>query len=252
MSHALHEVESKHANVLALQDEAVKFTLQCLTDMHDARLDHSTFHGKRQQLMGGVASPPRSADESALDDEREATSLQTLDPAKRKEVMDYLLEQLCAYQEQVTPYSVNGDRPLRRPPRPCYSPSPRLTALCVRCPPSQLKELEVHNAWKAHTQHAQLGVQLPPISTHAPGVHASAAVAGHVRALLTTSTLVPAPSVHSCPRSIDHKECPAPFAAFPLRVVVADPCPSLSRVCSCGRRQMRLHSSRETRNMMTE
>ena len=57
MSHALHEVESKHANVLALQDEAVKFTLQCLTDMHDARLDHSTFHGKRQQLMGGVASP---------------------------------------------------------------------------------------------------------------------------------------------------------------------------------------------------
>jgi len=99
---ALQEVESKYAHMLALQDEAVKFTLQCLTDMQQTPM---------------VASMVETGAFAGAQGLSEATpSLETLDVEQREFVMKYLLEQLRAYQEQ-------------------------------------LKELELHHAWKAHTQH---------------------------------------------------------------------------------------------------
>ena len=71
-------------------------------------------------------------DEFGGRDPDEPVSLQTLDPNKREEVMDYILEQLRAYQEQ-------------------------------------LRELELHNAWKQHTaEQPRDGVQLPRIPGAGP------------------------------------------------------------------------------------
>ena len=103
---ALHAVEGRYANVLTLQNEAVKFTLQCLLDMQ---------------------ARPLSDEQSR--DSSEPLSLQTLDLDKREQVMQYILDQLRAYQEQ-------------------------------------LKELQLHNAWKQHNAtlaHDGGGVTLPPI-----------------------------------------------------------------------------------------
>ena len=112
----LQEMEEKHANVLSLQDEAVKFTLQCL-------LDVQAHESSRRYARG---------DEFGGRDPDEPLSLQTLDPNKREEVMDYILEQLRAYQEQ-------------------------------------LRELELHNAWKQHTaEQPRDGVQLPRIPGAGP------------------------------------------------------------------------------------
>ena len=102
--------------MLSLQDEAVKFTLQCL-------LDVQAHESSRRYARG---------DEFGGRDPDEPLSLQTLDPNKREEVMDYILEQLRAYQEQ-------------------------------------LRELELHNAWKQHTaEQPRDGVQLPRIPGAGP------------------------------------------------------------------------------------
>jgi len=124
VTHALQAVEGKYANVLALQDEAVKFTLQCLLDMQLAQppsLEQQPAngrHGLTGDEEGDLLAEPREASE--------LVSLQALDLEKREEVMQYILDQLRAYQEQ-------------------------------------LKELELHHAWKRHTTGAQDGVSLPPI-----------------------------------------------------------------------------------------
>ena len=75
---SLQDVESKHSSVVSLQDEAVKFTMQCLSDMQE--------RGKEEDESLGTGS------------ER---SLQTLDPSQREAVMIYLLDQLRAYQHQL-------------------------------------------------------------------------------------------------------------------------------------------------------
>jgi len=80
----LREAESKHANVLMLQDDATKFTLQCLDDV------------RKRQRATSPASPNEGSDES-----NEPLTLRTLDPSKREAVLSYLLEQLSAYQEQL-------------------------------------------------------------------------------------------------------------------------------------------------------
>jgi len=106
LQHKLHDVESKYASVLSLQDEAVKFTLQCLADMRD-----------RPGAVSGVGAA-RFAE--LTDDDRDGShtfTLQSLDPTRREDVMSYILEQLRAYQEQ-------------------------------------LKELELHSAWRQHTASA--------------------------------------------------------------------------------------------------
>ena len=119
------ELEAKHGHVLQLQDEAVKFTLQCLEDSR----------GQPQPPGGDLLS---AADAAAAN---EASSLATLDASRRETVLAYLLEQLNAYQ-------------------------------------NQLRELELHNAWRHHTSAAQQashvggmgattgagGAKLPPIA----------------------------------------------------------------------------------------
>ena len=111
-----HDLESKHLHMLSLQardatrdratrdratrpparphphprpsppaqDEAVKFTLQCLEDMQEGRLPASG-------VSGSAGSGGRG----------EGASLQSLDPDQRETVMRYLLEQLRAYQHQL-------------------------------------------------------------------------------------------------------------------------------------------------------
>jgi len=101
------QLEAKHAKMLMLQDESVKFTLKCLED-----------------LQGTMPSS------GAM--EREGASLSSLDPSKRLDVMEYLLGQLQAYQHQ-------------------------------------LKELELHEAWKQHTSMAAI---IPPPSSIEPTGHA--------------------------------------------------------------------------------
>ena len=80
---ALAEVQAKHAQLLSLQDDAVKFTLQCLQDMSDEL---------------AAAPVDAFAPEGAL---AEPLSLQTLDPTQREQVLRYLLDQLQAYQQQL-------------------------------------------------------------------------------------------------------------------------------------------------------
>lgn len=106
LQHKLHDVEIKYSNVLSLQDEAVKFTLQCLADMRD-----------RPGAISGMGAARFS---DLTDDDRDGShtfTLQSLDPTRREDVMSYILEQLRAYQEQ-------------------------------------LKELELHSAWRQHTASA--------------------------------------------------------------------------------------------------
>ena len=115
---AQQEADEKHSRMLSLQDEAVKFTLQCLADM--------------QMQMSMPQEPTRQAVDGLVheaDKVSEMQSLQTLDASQREQVLSYLLDQLKAYQHQ-------------------------------------LKELELHNAWRQHTAsvvEGSTGVSLPPI-----------------------------------------------------------------------------------------
>ena len=123
LQNRLHDVETMHANVLSLQDEAVKFTLQCLTDMRTR---------KPNPMPAGMdASDPYPPSDGG-----EGPSLQTLDPNEREAVIRYLLDQLRAYQHQ-------------------------------------LKELELHNAWKQHTAAATGDGSLPPILQNGSAVAGS-------------------------------------------------------------------------------
>jgi len=116
LTRELQAVQSKYAHVLALQDEAVKFTLQCLLDTQAGASVCGEHSANKAAGTGGLAEPPHP------------TSLQALDVNKRAEVMQYILDQLRAYQEQI-------------------------------------KELELHAAWKqctAATAHSD-GTALPPL-----------------------------------------------------------------------------------------
>jgi len=102
ISRELQAVRSKYGNVLALQDEAVKFTLQCLLDMRvQSPLSAQDYENK-----------PGFGDGNHLEPVQPMT-LQMLNVNEREEVMRYILDELRAYQEQV-------------------------------------KELELHAAWKQH------------------------------------------------------------------------------------------------------
>jgi myosin heavy subunit len=111
---SLQEAESKHVGVLSLQDEAVKFTLQCLRDM---------------QVQPPPPDVPTRAADSSADGESSGPSLSTLDPSQREAVLQYLFDQLRAYQHQ-------------------------------------LKELELQHAWKQHASAAggETALSLPPIA----------------------------------------------------------------------------------------
>jgi hypothetical protein len=128
----LAEVEGKYAGALDLQDEAVKFALQCLVDIKERHHAQNVFNDTR---AGRIADVGTSEDQGGGqgDSQADGASLSTLDVSAREEVMTYLLEQLQAYQ-------------------------------------NQLKELELHSAWKQHTaQHSdQIGppLTLPPIAQH--------------------------------------------------------------------------------------
>lgn len=125
----LSEVEGKYAGVLGLQDEAVKFALQCLVDIKERQSMQNSTDGAR---AGRIADTKNGDGDGSADDGSRVggRSLSTLDASARDEVMGYLLEQLQAYQ-------------------------------------NQLKELELHNAWKQHTAHhanqAGPALTLPPI-----------------------------------------------------------------------------------------
>jgi len=109
-----HELEEKHMQMLSLQDESVKFTLQCLKDM-------------REEFEGDAAAEqPDGGGAGEMAGQVEQLSLQALDPTKREQVMQYLLDQLQAYQQQ-------------------------------------LRELELHRQWQQHTA-AQERNRLPPIA----------------------------------------------------------------------------------------
>jgi len=152
----LEEVEAKYTNVLMLQGDAVKFTLQCLEDV---------------QTRHPTLLAPAAADGSEVG---EAPSLRSLQSDQREAVLAYLLEQLQAYQEQ-------------------------------------LKELELHDAWKAHTQYAAsappaaIQQAVPPMSAsagtsavHQHGLSASGGSVGSLPPIHQWSVLPPPPgALHS-------------------------------------------------------
>jgi len=156
----LRDMEAKHANVLLLQDDAVKFTLQCLEDMRTKHLATSLSKLPTREASALASESTVYEDADRMGERR---SLQSLDTAERESVLVYLLEQLQAYQQQ-------------------------------------LRELELHAAWRQHhaTQPLAHGgsVTLPPIS----GQGASQGMAGFaapvsqlpVGASLAPSNLAPA------------------------------------------------------------
>ena len=84
----LNDVEARHAAVLALQDDAVRFALQCFDDVRQ----------RRSQTRGG-GSPPTG--EGAPSGPAADLTLATVNAEDREEVLGYLLEQLRAYQHQL-------------------------------------------------------------------------------------------------------------------------------------------------------
>mmetsp|Transcript_32875 Transcript_32875/g.81871 ORF Transcript_32875/g.81871 Transcript_32875/m.81871 type:complete len:543 (+) Transcript_32875:219-1847(+) len=116
------DLETKHMQMLSLQDESVKFTLQCLKDMREQFANEAD---RRQGETGESEAASERAEEVV-----EALTLQALDPAKREQVLSYLLEQLQAYQQQ-------------------------------------LRELELNRQWQQHSV-AQERAKLPPIPPGQP------------------------------------------------------------------------------------
>lgn len=110
----LRDLEGKHGRVLMLQDEAVKFTLQCLDD---SIVTIGGAGGGGSEVLGGGGEDGSGGDG--------LVSLATLDPSQRDRVLGYLLEQLQAYQ-------------------------------------NQLKELELHNAWRQHSLAGVEPIGVPP------------------------------------------------------------------------------------------
>lgn len=109
----LHELDAKHASVLSLQDEAVKFTLQCLDDVRDRVVPKPQASSYHHRPSSRTSTPPTGAGERSLLAEggsvedgggsvlHEERSLASLDASARHDVMEYLLEQLTAYQHQL-------------------------------------------------------------------------------------------------------------------------------------------------------
>jgi len=92
---ALNDVEARHAAVLALQDDAVRFALQCFDDVRQQRA---------VAPRGG--SPPTGVDRAASPAEAMGggageRTLASINAEDREEVLGYLLEQLGAYQQQL-------------------------------------------------------------------------------------------------------------------------------------------------------
>jgi hypothetical protein len=144
----LHELGTKHENVLMLPNEAVKFTLQCLDDM-------------QTRVAGSGSVPPTGG----AADQPERSTLQNLDADKREQVLVYLLDQLNAYQ-------------------------------------AQLKELEMHTAWRQHALAAQQQHMPAPAAVggeHLDGgfapstrmAHAPGALPGNVKAIAKDRLLPP-------------------------------------------------------------
>jgi len=132
----LEEMESRHAEMISLQDEAVRFTFQCIEDVRDRVLPT-----RRRTPPTGASRPAFQevdAEAEAMGQgggEEEERNLATLDARQRGVVMEYIREQLVAYQEQ-------------------------------------LKELALHNAWKEHSSSmgggtANTQMHLPPIAAAA-------------------------------------------------------------------------------------
>ena len=94
------EAEAKHAQLLTLQDDAVKFTLQCLADQ---QADHAAEAAAASAAAAAAAADGDDAAAAAADAAAAAAplSLATLDATKRHEVLGYLLSQLQAYQQQL-------------------------------------------------------------------------------------------------------------------------------------------------------
>jgi len=139
----LEEMESRHAEMISLQDEAVRFTFQCIEDVRDRVLPT-----RRRTPPTGASRPAfQDAEAEAMDHgagEEEERNLATLDARQRGVVMEYIREQLVAYQEQ-------------------------------------LKELALHNAWKEHSSGggtANTQMHLPPIAAAAHKGFPSASDAG--------------------------------------------------------------------------
>ena len=84
------------------QDDAVRFTLQCLEDVRTRGLSSKS----GPSCVDAAATWARVADPSEPITSlgmNEPPSLQSLDPSQRETVLVYLVEQLRAYQEQVRP-----------------------------------------------------------------------------------------------------------------------------------------------------
>jgi len=88
----LNDVEARHAAVLALQDDAVRFALQCFDDVR-----------QRRSQTRGCGSPPTGevTGEGSPSGPAAERTLATVNAEDREEVLGYLLEQLRAYQHQL-------------------------------------------------------------------------------------------------------------------------------------------------------
>ena len=93
---SLHEAQTKHTDVMALQDEAVRFTLQCLQDFRGVQ----DFRASSLAVAASVHTVAEGTNETTAPGP-EQVSLHTLDPSHRESVLTYLLEQLRAYQHQL-------------------------------------------------------------------------------------------------------------------------------------------------------
>ena len=93
---ALNDVEARHAAVLALQDDAVRFSLQCFEDVKQQQR-----RTRAANLPTGSARPSSADGAPSAAPETSAHSLSNINPDEREEVLAYLLDQLRAYQQQL-------------------------------------------------------------------------------------------------------------------------------------------------------
>jgi len=111
---ALNDVEARHAAVLALQDDAVRFALQCIDDVRQQQR-----HANRSPPKSGT--PPTGAAHPAPEAAGER-SLATISADDREEVLTYLLDQLRSYQQQLqelalhSAWEQHANRSLAQPP----------------------------------------------------------------------------------------------------------------------------------------
>ena len=134
---ALRAVESKYAGVLALQDEATKFILACLSEMPPSvpLAEAAGAAAPRQPRVSHEDGGGR-ANRVAFDDSP-PMNLHGLDPNQRSAVLEYMLSQLQAYQ-------------------------------------SQLKEMELQHAWRAHQERGKAATSTTAAAAARAGAQAGA------------------------------------------------------------------------------